>query len=326
VESGTVAFSGGGSGNGTFTGAGSSTVTAGTLTIGGAVQNLILSGGTVNGVNASITNLTWSGGSLQGTNTVTGVSSWTGGTLNGGSTLTIASNAILNISGSANEILQGVLTNAGTVNWGGTGNLEVYNGGGIVNLAGAVFNAQNDQSMSARPAAPVFQQRGKFRQVADDRHDHDQCRLQQHGRRGCTEWHHCLHRPLYSVRRHPNLCVSSLTDVGSVNIAGNVNLNGTLGLELLNGFVPETNAAISPLNYGSYSGGIETFNLPELAAGEGWSIVYGSSSLTLTVAGPHYSLSASNNPPGAGTVSGAGYYASGTTNTLSAFPSFGYIF
>ena len=48
--------------------------------------------------------------------------------------------------------LFGALTNAGTVNWTGTGNLEIYNGysytGGINNLAGAVFNAQNDQSIT----------------------------------------------------------------------------------------------------------------------------------------------------------------------------------
>jgi hypothetical protein len=100
VESGTVTFNGGGSGNGQFTGAGSSSVTGGTLTISGTAQNLLLAGGTVDGVNGSISNLTWSSGTLQGSNIITGSSSWTGGTLNSGSTLTVASNAVLNLNGS----------------------------------------------------------------------------------------------------------------------------------------------------------------------------------------------------------------------------------
>jgi hypothetical protein len=41
---------------------------------------------------------------------------------------------------------------------------------------------------------------------------------------------------------------------------------------------------------------------------------------------PLYSLTASNNPPGAGTVAGQGSYYYGTTNTLAATPSFGYSF
>jgi hypothetical protein len=107
-------------------------------------------------LNGGITssNFVLAGGTLMGNNaTNDGVMSWTGGSLGAGSALTIASNAVLNISGSNTLALYGVLTNAGTVNWSGTGNLEVYNGaygytGGIVNLAGAVFNVQNDQTVA----------------------------------------------------------------------------------------------------------------------------------------------------------------------------------
>ena len=67
--------------------------------------------------------------------------------------MTVLSNAVLNLGGSGTLNLYGVLTNAGTVNWGGTATLEVYNyvpygyTGGIVNQAGAVFNVLNDQSI-----------------------------------------------------------------------------------------------------------------------------------------------------------------------------------
>ena len=77
---------------------------------------------------------------------------WTSGQLGAGATLTVATNGVLNMGGSGTLQLFGALTNAGTVNWTGTGNLEIYNGysytGGINNLAGAVFNAQNDQSIT----------------------------------------------------------------------------------------------------------------------------------------------------------------------------------
>jgi len=48
--------------------------------------------------------------------------------------------------------------------------------------------------------------------------------------------------------------------------------------------------------------------------------------LTANFTLPLYSLAASNNPPGAGTVAGAGSYYYGTTNVLTATPNFGYSF
>jgi hypothetical protein len=101
VASGTVALAAGGMGSGTITGAGSVSVPGGTFTLNGAAPNLILSGGTINGVGAAIGNLTWSSGTLQGTTTVTGLASWTGGSLGNSGTLTVASNAVLTIGGSS---------------------------------------------------------------------------------------------------------------------------------------------------------------------------------------------------------------------------------
>ena len=175
VESGTLTFNGGGAGNGAFIGAANASinVTGGTLTVNnGTLENLVLSGGTL-ALSGSITssNFVLVGGTLVGNNAViSGVMSWTGGTLNSGSTLTIATNGVLNISGSSAFNLYGMLTNAGTVNWGGTGNLAVYNGaygytGGIVNLAGALFNVQNDQTIQVTDyngAVAYFNNAGTF--------------------------------------------------------------------------------------------------------------------------------------------------------------------
>src|ERR1039457_5045466 len=131
------------------------------LTLGAAsgIQTLTVSGSTLSFTNGGTvgTNgvLNLSGSTLTGLLTVNGALNWSnGGNLSAGSALTIATNAILNISGNGTENIYGMLTNAGTMNWAGTGNLQIYNysplgyTGGIVNLAGALFNAQNDQTIN----------------------------------------------------------------------------------------------------------------------------------------------------------------------------------
>jgi len=89
---------------------------------------------------------------------------WTGGTL-AGSSLTIASNAVLNISGSGQVFVENAVTNAGTVNWTGTVGIYVYNNnasyfGSVDNLAGGVWNIQSDQAMNPGFANPYFNNAG----------------------------------------------------------------------------------------------------------------------------------------------------------------------
>jgi hypothetical protein len=79
--------------------------------------------------------------------------------------------------------------------------------------------------------------------------------------------------------------VSNLTSYGSVNITGAAPLGGTLGLQLLGGFVPAVSNVISPLSYGSHSGTFSAFNLPAVPGGETWITGYGSRSVSLTVSG-----------------------------------------
>ncbi len=70
---------------------------------------------------------------------------WTGGTINSGSVLTITTNSALNLSGSATKTLNGTLTNAGSLTWSGAGGLTIN--APFYNLAGATFEAQNDQAL-----------------------------------------------------------------------------------------------------------------------------------------------------------------------------------
>lgn len=146
-----------------------------TLVLGGASgnQSLTISSNTISSAEVStlgangILNLI--GSSLAGPWTMSGTLNWTGGVLSGGAALTVASNAVMNIGGNGTLDLYGALTNAGTVNWSGTGDLQLFNGaqgytGGIDNLAGAVFNARNDQAVNcACYGGEYFNNAGLFR-------------------------------------------------------------------------------------------------------------------------------------------------------------------
>jgi hypothetical protein len=104
------------------------------------------------GVPASNDTINFSNGTINFTGPVTinGQFNWSGGTLSG-SPLTIASNAVLNISGSGSRMVANVLTNAGTVNWapsGGTFYVQNNNanlGGAIYNVAEGLWDLQTDQ-------------------------------------------------------------------------------------------------------------------------------------------------------------------------------------
>ena len=109
-----------------------------------------------------------SGSTLNGAVTLAGTNYFAGSALGNLSALTVASNAVLTLGGGGTEYFYGVLTNAGTVNWTGTGNLQIYNNysgayqiGGVVNLPGALFNAQNDQAINGS-GTPYFNNAGAF--------------------------------------------------------------------------------------------------------------------------------------------------------------------
>ncbi len=156
----------------TFTGAGTSQFNGGTLVLSTQeLVGLVLSGGTVNVTGSfqggSITNLTVSGSYLTVTNTVTGVLNWTDGAIGGG--LTIAIGGTLNISGSATKGLYGVLTNSGTVNWTGTGSLNVYYASGsgyfgsIYNQLGGLFDIKNSSTIGRVYGPEFFSNAGTVR-------------------------------------------------------------------------------------------------------------------------------------------------------------------
>src|ERR1035438_6199705 len=108
----------------------------GTLIVGPAFQG------------GSITNLTLAGITLASTNTVSGTMNWSAGNISGA--LTVAGGAVLNVGGSGTLNLYGALTNAGTVVVTNTSDVRLWYSpptytGAIYNLAGGLFDIQNDQ-------------------------------------------------------------------------------------------------------------------------------------------------------------------------------------
>src|SRR5208337_3808462 len=91
---------------------------------------------------------------------VSGQFNWSGGALSGDA-LTIASNGIMNLTGTATLLLENALTNAGTVIWTNSGGLDVPNGSGVYfglieNLAGGLFDIQCDQSLNNNAGTTAY--------------------------------------------------------------------------------------------------------------------------------------------------------------------------
>ncbi len=86
-------------------------------------------------------------GNITGTNslTVNGKMRWEGGIIEPGDSLYIPFGSELNLSGSSSVLLDGrPISNAGDINWTGTGNIRVKNGAVINNRLGGDFNIETD--------------------------------------------------------------------------------------------------------------------------------------------------------------------------------------
>src|ERR1019366_8358912 len=179
VESGTVSLNTSGTSSGVFTNAAGTTIAqvsgnyffppGSQLT--GAGTNAWTSGNVTVNTPVTTANVLLAGATLFGTNSFTGAVTWTSGTIGGLASVTIPAGVVLNLSGASGKSLQGVLTNAGTINWAGTGFLQLVNSGGaqngaLYNLAGAVFNTQNDQTLFNYNGPEFIYNAGLFRKLA----------------------------------------------------------------------------------------------------------------------------------------------------------------
>jgi len=269
-------------------------VNGNTLNLNGNISNATLSGGTLD-VSGSISNLTWSGGNLGGSVTLVGCGSWAGGQFIGGSALTVATNSVLNIVGSVT--LNGVLTNAGVVNWTGMGDLEVFNDnsdtdGGIVNLAGAVFNVQNDQSINnylsslywlgwaGNKGAGYFNNAGLFVKSPTMGTTTISLAVSNSGTIGVQSGTIALETGYSLANGTLSFGINSLTNYGAIRLSGSAALAGTVSASLENGYQPISGNSFAVLSFGSGTGMFADAILPFADA---WQTNYSATNFTLVV-------------------------------------------
>ncbi|MCL4785535.1 MAG: immunoglobulin domain-containing protein, partial [Verrucomicrobia bacterium] len=146
-------------------GAGSSRLTGGTLQLINYPPGLQLTGGTVVLLpgfqdTGAITNLIIEGAALAGTNTLTGELRWRSGTLNGA--LTIAASGALMIEGSGGKTWNAAVTNLGTIQFGGTGEVSAYAANGARVENAGLFEFTTDRDFYGYNT-PVFRNTGTIR-------------------------------------------------------------------------------------------------------------------------------------------------------------------
>jgi len=285
--------------NGSFTsgnapllnGPGAFQFNGGTLTLTkDVIPNLQMLGGTLllgpGFQGGSITNLTLSGMTLAGTNVVTGTLNWTTAPMQGA--LTVASNGVLNISGSAEKDLYCPLTNWGTVTWTGTGHLRLfyYPGanlyGALYNLAGGLFDIQNDTLLDDYEKVEVFNNAGTLRKSAGSGTTTINPQFSNTGTVAALSGTLAFNGSFITSGGELLFGMSGPGSYGNISIAGSVVLGGTVGVVWLGGFVPASGNSFTLLSYGSYSG---IFTNTDFPTGAIWQTNYTSTSFILAVGG-----------------------------------------
>jgi hypothetical protein len=250
----------------------------------GAGTNLLASGtmlfdGTIHSDNTEL-----AAGGLIGTNTLTGTLRWSGGVIGNNCVMTVASNATVQISGAAERRLEGYLVNRGRIEWTGSNTFHVAYGG-LQNLAGGIFDVQNNQVMAWAGGSPFFINAGVFRKS---------------GGTGLTDLSGVSFQNTGTVDAQSGIIrflsayaqtggrlqfgLSGLTNFGQIQFAQPAPLAGTLAANLLGGFRPKTGDVFTVISYfPSSTGGFTAFDLPNEAAWQTNSSIYGANTVTLTV-------------------------------------------
>ena len=267
--------------------------TVNSLTVGGSSGQITLTNSsstlTLNSASEISTNgvLGFSGGILNGGGmlTVDGLFTWTGGTLSGSAALTITTNGMLNLNGSSTKSLQEALTNAGIINWSGTGSLQIVNNGSsqkgaLYNLAGAVFNIQNDQTLFNYDGPEFIYNAGLFRKLGSTNTSTINVIFTNTGTLDSQSGLISLTGTRSLARGTLNFGISGPTNFGRINLAGAAALTGTVSANLNNGYVPITNNSFAVLTFGSVSG---IFTNTMLPFADAWQTNYTATNFILTV-------------------------------------------
>jgi hypothetical protein len=275
----------------------------------------IVSAGTINfDANVILSSVTLSGGTLSGVGDVAvqGLLTWTGGTMSGqGQT---DANGSLALSGNNNKGLDGrTLNNAGAAIWSGTGNLSGSNGAVLNNLFGATFDVQGDATFG--DTSTVFNNAGVFFKSMGSGATTINAFVYNTGsievdsgaltvgndfvNAGCFSPGGNNHTAVLTINGNYIQTAQGVLSIdlggtgGSpqydqLRVTGTVLLDGTLQVQLINGFSPVLNDSFQVLTFtaGSVVGDFATVSLPTLDGGLFLAPTYTSTALSLVTLGP----------------------------------------
>jgi len=158
------------------------------------------------------------------------------------------------------------LDNAGTVLWTGAAGISPSSAV-ITNRPGALFQAQSTASLGSGGGVNRFDNAGTFRKTsAGTTAFTGNLSLNNYGtveiRRGILQV-----SGGYTSRSNVLLnCAiggaTAGTGFGQLQVAGPVNLNGSLSVDLTNGFIPATNASFAVVTAGTRNGSFANFSYP----------------------------------------------------------------
>jgi len=233
---------------------------------------------------------------LAGATELTGALTLFGGQLLDSGSLTVAGAGVLNLEGSSsyNFVLQGPLTNNGTVNWQG-GSLQIANYGSTTPYGGIWYGAiwnygQWNIECSGLPvqgyfdsAYEIFHNAGtltksgvagttEFGVYVDNNGGTVQAEV---GQIGLTSGQYSLANGIL------DFWVNTSNNFGSINLPGTAPLAGAVTVTFGPAYVPHIGNAFALATYGSYTGEFSALNLPNSVT---WTTNYGATAFTLAIA------------------------------------------
>jgi hypothetical protein len=207
-------------------------------------------------------------GTLNGTGvlTVNNVMNWTSGTMSGSGRTRIAPGATLNLNNAGVVMLQRTLENGGTTLW--TGANITMDSAVITNRAGALFHARNAATLMQRSGLNRFDNAGTFRKSGNtgpttltsgvSLNNYNTVEI----RSGIL----AANGGYVSITNSLLNCaiggMAAGTGFGQLQVAGTVNLNGSLSVDFINGFLPATNNSFTVLAAGTRIGTFANFFYP----------------------------------------------------------------
>jgi subtilisin family serine protease len=213
---------------------------------------------------------------------------WEGGSLSG--VLIVSSNALLKIGGSANKGLSGIITNAGTIHWTGSGCLAFLapsqpHVARWVNLPGALIHIQTDAPLLNCGGAghkEVLNQGLLRKSVAIGRTLCD-VPFTNVGTLEIQEGILSLAGAYQLAGGTLRLGVRDLTRYGGFTVPGPATLAGCLGVTLLDGFVPSLDATFPVVTFVSSTGAFNDCGGLDAGFGRKFEPVYSGSSVYLAL-------------------------------------------